>query len=77
MDKFEVYMNSKISKSMIHFNVHVTFHETVSHMYPFLNNVDSAVTEIEIICNVCHKFMDPNYVTTSIRRTVGPFYDII
>jgi hypothetical protein len=43
-------------------------------MYPFLNNVDSAVTEI---WNFDHKFMDPNYVTTSIRRTIRAFYDII
>jgi hypothetical protein len=38
-------MNSKISKGMIHFNVQVMFHETMWDMYPFLNNVGSAVSE--------------------------------
>jgi hypothetical protein len=51
------------------------FHETMWDMYPFLNNVSSAVTEI--IWNFDHKFMDPNYITTSIRRTIRAFYDII
>jgi hypothetical protein len=60
---------------MIHFNVQVMFHETMWDMYPFLNNVDSAVTKI--IWNSDHKFMDPNYVTTSIRRTIRSFDDII
>jgi hypothetical protein len=46
MVKFEVHMNSKISKGMIHFNVQVMFHETMWDMYPFLNNVGSDVTEI-------------------------------
>jgi hypothetical protein len=45
-ETFEVYMNSKISKGMIHFNVQVMFHETMWDMYPFLNNVGSVVTEI-------------------------------
>jgi hypothetical protein len=75
MVKFEVYMNSKISKGMIHFNVQVMFHKNMWAMYPFRNNVGSAV--IEIIWNFDHKFMDPNYVTTSIRRTIIAFYDII
>jgi hypothetical protein len=75
MVKFEVHMNSKISKGMIHFNVQVMFLETMWDMYPFLNNVGSAVTEI--IWKFYHKFMDPNYVTTSIRRTIRAFYDII
>jgi hypothetical protein len=44
-------------------------------MYPFLNNVGSVVTEI--IWKFDHKFMDPNYVTMSIRRTIRAFYDII
>jgi hypothetical protein len=44
-------------------------------MYPFLNNVGSAVTEI--IWKFDHKFMGPNYVTTSIHRTIRAFYDII
>jgi hypothetical protein len=74
-ETFEVYMNSKISKGMIHFNVQVMFHETMWDMYPFLNNVGSVVTEI--IWKFDHKFMDPNYVTTSIRRTIRTFYDII
>jgi hypothetical protein len=51
------------------------FHETMWDMYPFLNNVGSDVTEI--IWNFDHKFMDPNYVTMSIRRTIRAFYDII
>jgi hypothetical protein len=51
------------------------FHETMSHMYPFLNNVGSTVTEI--IWKFDHKFMDSNYVTTSIRRTIRGLYDII
>jgi hypothetical protein len=75
MAKFEVHMNSKISKGMIHFNVQVMFRETMWDMYPFPNNVGSDVTEI--IWNFDHKFMDPNYVTTSIRRTIRAFYDII
>jgi hypothetical protein len=75
MVKFEVHMNSKISKGMIHFNVQIMFHETMWDMYPFLNNVCSGVTEI--IRKFDHKFMDPNYVTTSIRRTIRAFYDII
>jgi hypothetical protein len=75
MVKFEVHMNSKISKGLIHFNVQVMFHETIGDMYPFLNNVGSAVTKI--IRKFGHKFMDPNYVTTSIRRTIRAFYDII
>jgi hypothetical protein len=29
MVKFEVHMNSKILKGMIHFNVEVMFHETM------------------------------------------------
>jgi hypothetical protein len=41
------------------------------NMYPFLNNVGSAVTEI--IWKFDHKFMGPNYVTETIRS----FYDII
>jgi hypothetical protein len=68
-------MNLKISKDMIYFNVQVMFHETMWDMYPFLNNVGSAV--IEIIWNFYHKFMDPNYVTMSIRRTIREFYVII
>jgi hypothetical protein len=68
-------MNSKISKDMIHFNVQMMFHETMWDMYQFLNNVGSAVTEI--IWNFDHKFMDQNNVTTSIRRTIRAFYDII
>jgi hypothetical protein len=68
-------MNSKISKGMIHFIVEVMFHETMWDMYPFLNNVGSAVTET--IWYFDHKFMEPNYVTTSIRRTIRAFYDII
>jgi hypothetical protein len=75
MVKFEVHMSSKISKGMIHFNVQVMFHETMWDMYPLLNNVGSAVTEI--IWKFDHKFMDPNYVTMSIRRAIRPFYDII
>jgi hypothetical protein len=75
MVKFEVHMNSKISKGMKHFNVQVMFHETMWDMYPFLNNVGSTVTGI--IWKFDHKFMDPNYVTTSIRRTIRTFYDII
>jgi hypothetical protein len=67
MVKFEVHMNSKISKRMIHFNVQVMFHETMWDMYPFLNNVGSDVTEI--IWKFDHKFMDPNYVT---RQFVEP-----
>jgi hypothetical protein len=74
MVKFEVHMNLKISKGMIHFNVQVMFHKTMWDMYLFLNNVGSAVTEI--IWKFDHKFMDPNYVTTSIRRTIISFYDI-
>jgi hypothetical protein len=35
MVKFEVHMNSKFSKTMIHFNVQVTFHETMLEMYHF------------------------------------------
>jgi hypothetical protein len=73
--KFEVQVNSKILKGMIHFHVQVMFHETMWDMYPFLNNVGSTVTEI--IWNFDHKFMDPNYVTTSFRRTIRAFYDII
>jgi hypothetical protein len=46
MVKFEMHMDSKISKGMILFNVQVMFQETMSDMYPFLNNVGSAVTEI-------------------------------
>jgi hypothetical protein len=68
-------MNLKISKDMIYFNVQVMFRETMWDMYPFLNNVGSAV--IEIIWNFDHKFMDPNYVTMSIRRTIREFYVII
>jgi hypothetical protein len=75
MLKFEVHMNSKISKGMIHFNVQVMFRETMWDMYPFLNNIGSDVTEIT--WKFDHKFMDPNYVTTSIRRTISAFYDII
>jgi hypothetical protein len=75
MAKFEVRMNSKISKGIIHFNVQVMFHETMLDMYPFLNNVGSDVTEI--IWNFDHKFLDPNYITTSIHRTIRAFYDII
>jgi hypothetical protein len=75
MVKLEVHMNSKISKGMIHFNVQVMFCETVWYMYTFLNNVGSAITEI--IWNFDHKFMNSNYVTTSIRRTIRAFYDII
>jgi hypothetical protein len=44
-------------------------------MYPFTNNVCSAI--IEIIKKFYDKFMDPKYVTTSIRRTIRAFYDII
>jgi hypothetical protein len=44
-------------------------------MYPFTNIVCSAI--IEIIWNFYDKFMDPNYVTMSICRTIGAFYDII
>jgi hypothetical protein len=51
------------------------FRETMWDMYPFLNNVGSAITEI--IWKFDHKFMDPNYVTTSIHRTIRAFYDII
>jgi hypothetical protein len=75
MVKFEVHMNSKISEGMIHFNVQVMFHETMWDMYLFLNSVGSTVTVI--IWKFVHKFMDPNYVTTSIRRTIRAFYDII
>jgi hypothetical protein len=75
MAKFEVHMNSKISKGMIRINVQVMFLETMWDMYSFLNNVGSDVTEI--IWNFDHKFMDPNYVTTSIHRTIRVFYDII
>jgi hypothetical protein len=57
-------MNSKISKGMIHFNVQVMFDETMWDMYPFLNNVGSTITGI--IWKFDHKFMDPNYVTTTI-----------
>jgi hypothetical protein len=46
MVKFEMHMDSKNSKGMIHFNVQVMFHETMWDMYLFLNNVGSAVTEI-------------------------------
>jgi hypothetical protein len=46
MIKFEVHMNSIILKSMIHSYVQITFHETMSHMYPFVNNVGSAVSKI-------------------------------
>jgi hypothetical protein len=46
MIKFEVHMKSKILKSVIHFNVQVTLHETMWDMYPFVNNVGSSVTEI-------------------------------
>jgi hypothetical protein len=56
---------------MVKFEVH----ETMWDMYPFLNNIGSVVTEI--IWKFDHKFMDPNYVTTSIRRTIRAFYDII
>jgi hypothetical protein len=59
----------------MHLNVQVTFQESVQDMYLFTNNVCSAI--IEIIWNFYDKFMDPNYVTTSIRRTIGAFYDII
>jgi hypothetical protein len=38
------------------------FGETMWDMYPFLNNVGSAITEI--IWKFDHKFMDPNYGTT-------------
>jgi hypothetical protein len=75
MVKFEMHMDLKNSKGMIHFNVQVMFHETMWDMYPFLNNVGSAVTEI--IWNFDHKFMDPNNGTTSISRTIRAFYDII
>jgi hypothetical protein len=75
MVKFEVLMNSKISKGMIHFDVQVMFYETMWDIYPFLNNVGSTVTRIIWVFD--HKFMDPNYVTTSIRRTIRAFYDII
>jgi hypothetical protein len=75
MVKFEVHMNSKILKGMIHFNVQVMFHETMWDMYPFLNNVGPPITEI--IWKFEHKFMDPNYVTTLIHRTIIAFYDII
>jgi hypothetical protein len=68
-------MDSKNLKGMIHFNVQVMFHETMWDMYPFLNNVGSVV--IGIIWKFDHKFMDPNYVTTSIRRTIRTYYDII
>jgi hypothetical protein len=70
-----MHMDSKNLKGMIHFNVQVMFHETMWDMYPFLNNVGSAVTGI--IWKFDHKFMDPNYVTTSIRRTIRACYDII
>jgi hypothetical protein len=46
MVKFEVHMNSKFLKTMIHFNVQVIFQETMSHMYPFLNNIGFAIIEI-------------------------------
>jgi hypothetical protein len=75
MVKFEMHMDSKNSKGMIHFNVQVMFQETMWDMYPFLNNVGSVVTEI--IWNFDHKFMDPNNVTTSIRRTIRAFYAIV
>jgi hypothetical protein len=75
MVKFEMHMDSKISKGMILFNVQVMFQETMWDMYPFLNNVGFAVTEI--IWNFDHKFMGPNNVTTSIRTTIRAFYDII
>jgi hypothetical protein len=68
-------MDSKNLKGMIHFNVQVMFHETMWDMYPFLNNVGSAF--IGIIWKFDHKFMDPNYVTMSIRRTIRTYYDII
>jgi hypothetical protein len=71
----QMHMDSKNSKGMIQFNVQVMFHEIMWDMYPFLNIVGSAVTEI--IWNLDHKFMDPNNVTTSIRRTIRAFYDII
>jgi hypothetical protein len=64
-------MNLKISKGMIHFNIQVMFPKTMWDMYPFLNNIGSAITEI--IWKFDHKFMDPNYVTTSIRRTIRAF----
>jgi hypothetical protein len=75
MVKFEVHMNSKISKGMINFNVQVMFYETMWDMYQFLNNVGSTVTEI--IWNFDHKFMYLKNVTMSIRRTIRAFYDII
>jgi hypothetical protein len=71
MVKFEVHMNSKILKGMIHFNVQVMFHETMWDMYLFPSNVGSALTEI--IWNFDHKFMGPNYVIMSIRRTIRAF----
>jgi hypothetical protein len=74
MVNFEVHMNSKISKGMIHYNVQVMFHETMWDINLFLNNVGFAITEI--IWNCDHKFMDPNNVTTSIRITIRAFYDI-
>jgi hypothetical protein len=46
MVKFEVHMNSKITKGMIHLNVQVMLHETMWDMYPFVNKVGSAVTKI-------------------------------
>jgi hypothetical protein len=42
---------------------------------PFLNNLGSTVTKFISIFD--DKFMHPNYVTTSIRRTIKAFYDII
>jgi hypothetical protein len=71
MVEFKVHLNSKISKGMIHFNVQVMFHETMWDMYPFLNNVGSAVTEIN--WKFYHKFMDPTYVTTWIHRAIRAF----
>jgi hypothetical protein len=56
MVKFEVHMNSKISKGMIHFNVQAVFYQTMWDMYPFLNNVGSTITGI--IWKFDHKFID-------------------
>jgi hypothetical protein len=75
MVKFEVHMNSKISKGMTHFNAQVMFYESKCDIYPFLNNVGSTITGI--IWKFDHKFMDQNYVTTSIHRSIRAFYDII
>ena len=71
MVKFEVPMSSKISESMIHFNL------SSNISWNYVTHASISKQHIEIIWNFYDKFMDPDYVTTSIRRTIGAFSDII